>query len=411
MEQSDAKLVVLGAGQAGAQLALAARAEGFSGSITLVGDEDMLPYRRPPLSKEYLAGAAARDHLLVRRPEFFAEQRIDVLTGVRALEIDRANQRVQLSDGTSLAYSALGLTLGTRVRRLPVAGADLPGVHYIRSVADVDALRAQLPSAQSAVIVGGGFVGLEAAAVLRSLGLSVTLLELEARLLPRVVSPRLSDFYARLHTERGVTVRTGAQVTAIERGTTQPLRVVCADGRAFAADLVVVGIGVLPNQELAQAAGLLCGDGIVVDEFARTSDPSIVAAGDCTYHPNRLLGRSLRLESVHNAMAQATTAAQSVCGKLAPYEQFPWFWSDQYELKLQMVGFSEGADQEVVRGDMASGKFSVFYFRGAQLIAVDTMNAPPEHILCKRLLAAGKSPTPAQAADRAFDLKALLAPS
>ncbi len=408
MEQTASRLVILGAGQAGAQLAFSARSEGFEGEITLVGEEPMLPYRRPPLSKEYLAGAAPKDQILVRRPEFFAEQRIDVRVGVCALEIDREAQTVRLSDGTALHYSALGLTLGTRVRRLTVPGSDLPGVHYIRSVADVDCLLDALKAARSAVIIGGGFVGLEAAAVLRSLGLSVTVLEIEKRLLPRVVSPVLSDFYARYHESRGVSVCTGAQVTGIERGADQALRVVCADGRVFAADLAVVGIGVVPNQELAEAAGLTCADGIVVDEFARTSDPSIVAAGDCAYHPSSLLGKSLRLESVHNAIAQATTAAQTVCGRLTPYAQFPWFWSDQYDLKLQMVGLSEGADEAVVRGDMEARKFSVFYFRDARLIAVDSVNAPPEHILCKRLLAAFKSPTPAQAADRAFDLKTLL---
>ncbi|MFT3921128.1 MAG: FAD-dependent oxidoreductase [Myxococcales bacterium] len=402
------RLVVLGAGQAGMQLAATARAEGFPGDIVLVGEEPLLPYRRPPLSKEYLAGKATAEQLLLRASGFYREQRIETRLNLRAERIDRANQEVLFTDGSRLAYSALALTMGTRVKQLPVPGAELAGVHYVRSAADVERLQHGLSEARSAVVIGGGFVGLETAAVLRGLGVGVCLLEMQDRIMPRVVSPLLSEFYRNVHSQRGVEVVTGAGVTRIERRNAGGLAVHCADGREFTGDIVVVGIGVVPNQELAAAAGLTCDDGIVVDEFARTSDPHIVAAGDCTYHPNPLLERSLRLESVHNAVAQATTAALTVCGKPSAYAQFPWFWSDQYEYKLQMVGLSHGYDQEVVRGNLETGKFSLFYFRQGRLLAVDSVNAANEHITCKRLLAAGRSPTREQAEDAQFDLKRLI---
>jgi len=391
------------------QLAATARAEGFPGEIVLVGEEPLLPYRRPPLSKEYLAGKATEEQLLLRASGFYKEQRIETRLNARVERIARESQRVLLSDGSELSYTALALTLGARVRRLAVPGADLPGVHYVRSATDVQGLHRALHGARSAVVVGGGFVGLEAAAVLRGLGLDVSVLELAARVMPRAVSPTVSEFYRGVHAARGVDVVTGVAVRSITRREAGGLSVSSTDGRAFAGDLVVVGIGVVPNQELAMAAGLACDDGILVDEFARTSDPQIVAAGDCTHHPNPLLGRSLRLESVHNAVAQATTAAFTVCGKPSAYAQFPWFWSDQYEFKLQMVGLSDGYDEEVVRGDMESGKFSLFYFRQGRLVAVDSVNSAAEHITAKRLLAAGRSPTREQASDRSFDLKSMLA--
>lgn len=410
MESLAGRLVILGAGQAGAQLAFSARSEGFQGEIVLVGEEPCLPYRRPPLSKEYLAGGASPEQVFLRPEVFFAEQRIELRLGLEALSIDRARKQVSLSDGSVLGYDALGLTLGTRVRPLAVPGIERAGVHYLRTIADVAAIQNSLKAARSAVVVGGGFVGLEAAAVLRTLGLEVTVLELAERLLPRVVSPTLSEFYRGVHASRGVALHTNVRVTAIEAGGRAQHAVRCADGRAFEADFVVIGIGVLPNQELAQRAGLRCEDGIVVDAFARTCDPSIFAAGDCARHPNALLAReSLRLESVHNAVAQATAAAQALSGKPTEYAQFPWFWSDQYEFKLQMVGLSTGADQEVLRGSVESGRFSLFHFRAGKWVAADTVNSPPEHILCKRLLAAGKSPTPEQARDLTFDLKSLLA--
>lgn len=411
MEGKMSRLVVLGGGQAGLQLSSTARAEGFPGEIVLVGEEPLLPYKRPPLSKEYLAGKTTAEQLLLRASGFYREQRIETRVNLRAEHIDRTNQRVLLSDGSQLSYTALALTLGTRVRRLTVPGAEQHGVHYVRSAADVEHLQHALSEARTAVVIGGGFVGLETASVLRGLGLSVSVLEVQERVMPRVVSPTVSEFYRALHTARGVDVVTGCVVSAIERSSAGGLAVHCADGRTFVGDIVVVGIGVIPNQELAVAAGLACDDGILVDEFARTSDPSVVAAGDCTYHPNPLLGRSLRLESVHNAIAQATTAAQTVCGKLHAYAQFPWFWSDQYEYKLQMVGMSDGYDEEVVRGSLESGKFSLFYFRAGRLLAVDSVNSAAEHITAKRLLAAGRSPTPEQAQDKAFDLKAMLAPA
>jgi 3-phenylpropionate/trans-cinnamate dioxygenase ferredoxin reductase subunit len=402
------RLLVLGGGQAGAELALTARARGFAGEIVIAGDEAPLPYRRPPLSKEYLAGAAPIEQLWLRPASLYAEQRIELRRGARAVSIDRAARRVLFSDGGELGYSALALTLGARVRPLEVPGAGAEQVHYLRSVADVDRLRAALASARAVAIVGGGFVGLEAAAVLAAQGRSVAVIEQQGRLLPRAVSPAVSAFYQRIHAERGAQILVGAGVAEITRAGQGGVAVTCHDGRGVRADLVLVGIGVLPNQELAREAGLACEDGVVVDELARTSDPEVVAAGDCTFHPNPLLGRRLRLESVHNAVAQATTAAHTVCGEALPYAQLPWFWSDQYTFKLQMVGLCEGHDEQVVRGSLERGKFSVVSFRARRLIAVESVNSAPEHILVKRLLAAGRTPTPEQAGDPAFELKSLL---
>ncbi|MGE0388127.1 MAG: NAD(P)/FAD-dependent oxidoreductase [Gammaproteobacteria bacterium] len=397
------RVVVAGAGHAGGQVVAGLRTEGYTGEILLVGDEPQPPYQRPPLSKGYLSGKVGMDQVLLRPADFYARHDIALRLGRSVTAIDRAARSITLDDGEVVPWNWLVLATGTRVRKLPIPGADDERVCYLRTLADVDRIRARMQGAGRAVIVGGGFIGLEAAAVLRGKGVAVTVIEVQDRLMPRVVSPTVSAFYRDLHTGHGVEIVTGTGVTSISGGAQATVHL--ADGRGFAADLVIVGIGVLPNVEIAQAAALPCDNGIVVDDCARTADPHILSAGDCTQHPNALLGRSLRLESVHNAVEQAATAVRTILGNPHPYAQIPWFWSDQYDIKLQMVGISTGYDAEVVRGTIADRKFSVFYYREGRLIAVDSVARPVDHMQSRRMLGAGLSPTPAQVADIAFDLK------
>lgn len=398
--------VILGAGHAAAQLAPSLRQQGWQGDITLVGEEPVLPYQRPPLSKAYLAGQMSAEQMLIKNAAAYEKAGVNVRLGVRALRIDRPRQQVHLNTGEVLDYSALALTLGACVRELAVPGAQLPGVFYLRTIADLDRIKAHAASSgcQRAVIVGGGYIGLETAAGLRHLGLSVTLLEAMPRLLQRVTSAEVSAFYHRVHTEEGVDIRCNKSVMRV-LGETAVTAVQCEDGETLPADLVIVGIGVLPNVELAAAAGLDTGHGIRVNEFAQTSDPLIVAAGDCTEFFSEAHGRALRLESVPHAMAQATCAAATLCGKPVPYRAQPWFWSDQYDLKLQMAGLSQGHEQAVVRGGSRQGRsFSVFYLAGGRLLAVDCVNRPKDFMLGKKLIAASAE-IPAHAlADESQDL-------
>lgn len=397
---------ILGAGHAAAQLAPSLRQQGWQGDITLVGEEPVLPYQRPPLSKAYLAGQMTPEQMLIKNAAAYEKAGVNVRLGVRALRIDRALQQVHLDTGEVLDYSALALTLGARVRELAVPGAQLPGVFYLRTIADLDRIKAHATSSgcQRAVIVGGGYIGLETAAGLRQLGLSVTLLEAMPRLLQRVTSAEVSAFYHRVHTEEGVDIRCGKSVQCL-LGETAVTAVQCESGETFPADLVVIGIGVLPNVELAAAAGLEVGNGIRVNEFAQTSDPNIVAAGDCTEFHSEAHGRTLRLESVPHAMAQATCAAATLAGKPVPYRAQPWFWSDQYDLKLQMAGLSQGHEEAVVRGDSRQSRsFSVFYLAGGRVLAVDCVNRPKDFMLGKKLIAAS-AVVPADAlADGSQDL-------
>lgn len=412
MTRNDARqIVIVGAGQAAAQLIEALRAGGHCGPITLVGDEPRLPYQRPPLSKQYLAGGCDADWLAYRPDDFYVQHGVQTRLGRRALGIDRRAQRLRLDDGAELTYDALALATGTRVRRLPFAGADAPGLHYLRTVADADAIKATVARARRVVIVGGGFIGLEVAAVLAQLGREVTVLEAAPTLLPRVVAPEVSRFLLAQHESHGVRIAAGVQVAGIETRAAGPgssgaaaLAVLAADGAVFPADAVVVGVGVLPNVELAQDAGLECQDGIVVDELARTADPAIVSAGDCTRHPNALAGRSLRLETVHNAVEQAKTAAGTLCGRPVPYTQAPWVWSDQYGFRLQVVGLIEGYDAHVVRGDPTRSGFAVCYFRQGRFLGLHAVNRPAEFAAARRMLNAGVPLTAEQAADPRFEL-------
>ncbi|MCC7258805.1 MAG: FAD-dependent oxidoreductase [Gammaproteobacteria bacterium] len=378
-------VIIAGAGQAAAQAVVTLRHGGFGGDILLVGEEPYLPYQRPPLSKKFLAGEMELERLYLRPREFYADNRVGLRLGTRVQAIDRSRRTVRV-DGADLAYDRLILATGSHVRRLSIPGADLPELHYLRTIDDVRGLQAGFRPGQRLVVVGAGYVGLEVAAVAVQAGLHVTVVEIADRVMARSVAPLLSRFYLDAHQEAGVGFRLQTGVTGIRRASGQ-VEVVCTTGETLPADRVVVGVGILPTTELAEAAGLACDDGIVVDEFCRTSDPAIHAAGDCTSHPNALLGRRLRLESVHNAQEQGKTAALSILGRPQAYAQIPWFWSDQYDLKLQMTGLTDAHATLVVRGEPASRSFAAFYFEGARLVAVHAVNSPREFMLSKKLIA------------------------
>jgi 3-phenylpropionate/trans-cinnamate dioxygenase ferredoxin reductase subunit len=388
-------LVIIGAGQAASQLVASLAQDGFQGEICLVGDEPHLPYQRPPLSKKFLAGELALDRLYVKPAAFYERAGSRLLLGQRAQRIDRAGRAVLLADSSRLPYSTLVLATGSRPRELP-----LPGAFYLRNIADVDAIRGQLAPGKSLVVIGGGYIGLELAAVAVRLGVAVTVLEQAPRLMSRGVGPVVSQFYARLHGEEGVVIHTGAVVRGLEGK-----RVVCEDA-AYDADIVVVGAGAVPNVELARDAGLAVEDGILIDAECRTDDASIYAIGDCTSQHHDLAGRRLRLESVHNALEQARLAAAAICGRKPPAIQVPWFWTDQYDVKMQMAGLSAGHDQAVVRGNPETGRsFAVFYLREGTLIAVDAVNRAPEFMMSKQLIAERAKIDPARLGDEGVAMK------
>ncbi|MGD9601346.1 MAG: NAD(P)/FAD-dependent oxidoreductase [Gammaproteobacteria bacterium] len=401
------RFIVVGAGQAGLQIVESLRKGGFDGELVLVGEERSLPYQRPPLSKKYLLGEIDAPRLLFRPAEHYAKLGVDVRLGTRVTGLDAGAREVTLGDGTRLGFDRLALVTGARVRTLSVPGADDPRVCYLRGMDDAEAIRGRLADARRIVIVGGGFIGLEVAAVARSLGRDVTVLEAQPRVLPRVVAPLVSEFFADLHGRRGVRILAGRQVSAL-RGRHDIIEILTADGDALPADLVIVGIGVLPNTELAEQAGLVCDAGIIVDEFARTSDPAIVAAGDCTRHRNLLYAQPHRLESVQNAVDQGKVAAASLLDSPVAYAQVPWFWSDQYEFKLQMAGISTGYDDLVVRGTVGEGGFSVFYYKGERVIAVDSVNRPADHMAARRIVVTEGPCAKARVADPTVDIKTLI---
>ncbi len=396
------RIVVLGAGQAGASLVARLRNHGFQGRITLIGAEPVPPYQRPPLSKAYLLGEMALERLFLRPESFYADHQIELRLGKPATAIDLAARTVTLGD-EQLPYDALALTTGARPRRLPAAnGGDMHGVHVVRDLADVDAMAPEFQAGRRVVIVGGGYIGLEAAAVAASKGLEVTVLEMAARILQRVAAPETSDAIRALHQRHGVRIREGLGLTRIT-GEGQVDGVELADGTHLPADFVIAGIGVLPATALAEAAGLTLDNGIAVDAQGRSSDPHVWAAGDCASFPWR--GGRLRLESVQNAIDQAELVAGNMLGAGRDYAPVPWFWSDQYDLKLQIAGLNTGYDRVVIREAEAR---SHWYFAGEKFLAVDALNDSRAYMVGKRLLEAGRSPAPEQVADPRTDLKALL---
>ena len=380
------RVVIAGAGHAAGQLVTSLKQQKFAGQIVLVGDEPYLPYQRPPLSKKFLSGDMPAERLYVKPASFYEDPQVELRLETRISEIDR-DCKTLTTDNGDIAYDKLILALGSRVRRLDIEGADLDGVYYLRNIADVAGIHEELQNKKNAVIVGAGYIGLEVAAVIRQLGLDVTVLEMADRVMSRVVSPEISDFYQIEHTTQGVKLRLSTGITAF-RGEGHINAVETADGELIPADFVVIGIGIVPNTELASHAGIIVADGIVVNDQCQTNDPNIFAVGDCTLHPNSIYGRQLRLESVHNAVEQAKTAVSNICGKEMHYSQVPWFWSDQYDLKLQIAGLSTGYDDVVIRGNPADRSFACLYLKDGKLIATDAVNSPKEFVQSKALIAA-----------------------
>ncbi|HEY1630930.1 MAG TPA: FAD-dependent oxidoreductase [Rhizomicrobium sp.] len=401
-DTSPERIVIIGAGQAAAQAVASLRAEGYAGALTVVGDEPFPPYQRPPLSKTYLAGTFERERLFLKPDAFYAEAKCELVLGTTARAIDRAKKSVELSDGRSLSYDKLLIATGSRVRRIQVPGATLAGIHYLRAIADVDALRPAFQSAKHLAVVGGGYIGLEVAAVARKYGLAVTVFEAMDRVMARAVSRPVSAFYEEVHRAAGVAFEMNTGVEAFEGN--GKLEAIHAGGKVYAADVALVGIGVVPVCDLALAAGLECQDGIRVDPFCATGDPDIFAAGDCTRHHGRD-GQLIRLESVQNAIDQAKHAALSMLGRPVAYREVPWFWSDQYDLKLQIAGLAGPSDKIVLRGDQNQRKFAVFHLREGRVAAVEAVNAAPEYIVGRKLIADGAIVAAERLADTAIPMK------
>jgi len=409
------QICIVGAGQAGVEVALAVRQQGFTGSLLMIGEESHPPYQRPPLSKAYLKGDCEAAMLHLRQQSAYERANLQFLLNTRVERIDPKARTLTLADGRELGYSKLALTTGGRVRKLALVDTaraeQAPNFHYLRTIDDVLAIRERFVAGRRLVVVGGGYIGLEVAASAVARGVKVTVLETAPRVLARVTAPDMSRFYEQVHREAGVDLRTGVEVVGFEFGAAGEVTgVKCGDATVVPADVVVVGVGIVPNVELAQAAGLAVDNGIVVDEYAQTSDPHIVAAGDCANHPNLLTGRRVRLESVPNAIEQARSAAASMLGKQRLYDAVPWFWSDQYDLKLQMCGLSAGYDASVLRGSMEQRSFSLFYLQAGQVIACDCVNRSQDFMIAKRLVAGRCAIDPALLADEASPLKALVAP-
>ncbi|SDH90470.1 MULTISPECIES: NAD(P)/FAD-dependent oxidoreductase [Bradyrhizobium] len=400
-------VIIAGAGHAGFQLAASLRQNGFSERIALVNDEGHLPYQRPPLSKAYLKGTGGPDTLMFRPEKFYHDQTVDLIAD-RVTSIDRAARKLALASGASLDYGHLVLATGARNRLLDIPNANLDGVRYLRTLDDSEALRHRIASGQHVIVIGAGFIGLEFAATARAKGLEVDVVELAARVMARAVTAEISEFSQSQHAAAGIRIHFGVQVTSIENDGGRVTGVSLSDGRHLQADLVVVGVGVLPNVELAAEAGLPVAAGIIVDELLLTADPNISAVGDCALYASPRFGGSLRLESVQNATDHARSVAARLTGDAKPYDGLPWFWSDQGPDKLQMVGLTTGYDQVVVRGDRGAGAFSAFCYKSGRLLGIESVNRAGDHMFGRRLLAANRSITPEQAADASFDLKGAL---
>jgi 3-phenylpropionate/trans-cinnamate dioxygenase ferredoxin reductase subunit len=400
------KVVIAGAGHAAGQVVASLRQCGFDDEILLVGEEAWLPYQRPPLSKKFLAGKVPAQRLYFKPPDFYNSHRIGRCLDTRITAVDRESRNIMTAAGERIAYDTLVLATGSRARRIEVPGSDLDGLHYLRTIDDVARIRAGLDTARRVVIIGAGYIGLEVAAVARELGHSVTVIEMADRVMSRVVSPAVSRFYEAEHAAHGVKLELSTALEAFE-GDTKVAAIRLSGGRSIPADLVIAGVGIAPNTELAASAGLEVDNGIVVDAHCRTADDDVYAVGDCTSHPNEIYGRRIRLESVHNAIEQAKTAAANICGEGAVYSEVPWFWSDQYDIKLQIAGLSEGYDAVVVRGEPATRSFSCLYLRDGVLIACDAVNSPRDFVQSKALIAARRTIAPERLADSSLPLKDL----
>jgi 3-phenylpropionate/trans-cinnamate dioxygenase ferredoxin reductase subunit len=408
-------ILIIGGGQAGAQAIDTLRREGFAGRVTLVTDETQLPYQRPPLSKKYLSGDLAVDRLLFRHQSFYDEHGIDLKLGVRAVRLEPAARSVALSNGDKLDYDRLLLCLGALSRPLTCPGSELPGIHYLRGLADVGAIQQGLKSGARVVIIGGGYIGLEVAATARKMGCIVSVLEMADRVMNRVVASNVSEYFSHEHRTQGVKIICNSRVIRLE-GKGRAERVVCADGSSHQsailkrgigakANLLIVGIGAIANVQLAGEAGLHCDNGIVVDQYCRTSDAAIYAAGDCTNHPSLRFETRVRLESVDNAFEQAKAASLNMIDRPTPYDRVPWFWSDQFDSKLLIVGLSQGHDQQVTRGDPATRSFSVCYLKGGELVAVEAINNPKDYMAARKLIADRARPNVDKLADTLIALK------
>jgi 3-phenylpropionate/trans-cinnamate dioxygenase ferredoxin reductase component len=403
------RVIIIGAGQAGGETAQRLRQAGFAGDITLIGEEPAAPYQRPPLSKAYLKGELDIDRLMLRPASVYGDENIALLTKLKAVWIDRSNKRVRVEGGRELPYDALVLATGARPRKLPLVGADLDGVHLFRTAADADAIRPRLQAGAKMVVVGAGYIGLEVAAVARQLGLQVTVIETAVRPLARVTSPEVAGFFLDEHTRQGVRFVLGGQ-PAVIKGKDRVTGVALTDGMEIPADIVVSGIGITPEVSLAQQCNLTVENGIVTDGQCRTSDPSIFAIGDCASRPAvHFEQRVCRLESVHNAVEGAKIVAATLTGGKAHTEEAPWFWSDQYDLKLQIAGLFQGYDHIVFRGVMADRAFAAFYYKGEKLIAVDAINRPAEYLGAKMLIQTGRTLAPAVLEDTSRPMKELVA--
>jgi 3-phenylpropionate/trans-cinnamate dioxygenase ferredoxin reductase subunit len=385
------------------------RQYGHTGLITMIGEEPIPPYQRPPLSKAWLKGEADADSLALKPLEFYAENNIDFRPNVKAVSLNRGDKTVALSDGTSVSYDFLILATGARAIKLPVEGADLDGLLELRTAADAEKLKAVLGPGKRLAIVGGGYIGLEAAASARKLGAEAVVLEREPRLLARVANEILSSFFQAYHEQHGVTFELGASVVGFEGKDGHVTGVKLADGRVIPCDAALIGVGAAPNEELAKAAGLDCARGVTVDLEARTSDPSIFAIGDVAHRPMPIYDRMFRMESVPNALEQAKQAASAITGRPAPAGEVPWQWSDQYDLKLQIAGYAFDVDEVLLRGDPASGKFAIFHLKGDQVQSVEAINSPPEFMMGRQLIGNRKAVSKEKLADPSVSMKEVAA--
>lgn len=400
-------VVIVGASHAAAEIVSSLKKRGFEGSITLIGDELLLPYQRPPLSKKYFKGELDIDQMYIKGPATYEAAGVIQKLGRTVVSIDRDSKNVKLDGGELIAYDKLILATGTRARKLPVVGADLPQIKYLRTKDDVDDIKQAIKPDSKLLIVGAGYIGLEVAASAVKQGVEVVVLEAMDRVLQRVTSPTISEFFQRVHAEEGVDIRLNTSLKGFQAKGASATALI-EDGEAIDFDCAIIGIGVIPNSEIADAAGLSCDNGIVVDEFTKTDDPNIYAVGDCSNHPSFVYDRRLRLESVPNAMGQAKTAAASICGEDKAYDEVPWFWSDQYDVKLQTVGLCQGHDQIVIRGESSERKMAVFYLKDGQLIAVDAINSPAEFMVSKKLVAMRAMPDTDQLSDPEVSMKSFL---